>query len=374
MKTLELLAIAAVAASVAGYADAQGQTPPVQEPVEKRGTDAPQDPRPTTGMTKPIFPTETSQDRKPKLRTGGNVFIRGGRLLTVTRGIIEKGDILVQNGKIVAIGPNLTPPAGIAIVEAGGKVVTPGIVDTHIHRGFDSTNEGTDSIVAEGRVLDVLNPDAKNVWQGAASGETTGMLLHGSANAVGAESLVVKLKHGVSPDEFAFKGAPRMIKFALGENVTRSGNATSTRFPKTRLGVEAVYRRAFTEAREYMRAQEAHAKDSSKPMPRKDLRLDTLADILRRKVWIQCHGYRADEHLMLVRLSQEFGFKIGALQHAVETYKIAPELPVGVGQLMESPALRRSVSSSAEPPSRFRTEPWPLTTPPRGVVNTVVTP
>ena len=340
-----LLALAA-----AGAASAQKAPPPVGTPrknppqvtptrpadpsVQRKGTDQPVTPDPTEEGTadKRNLPTETSEDRKPKLRTGGDVFIRGGRILTVTKGIIEKGDILVRKGKIVAIGPNLPVPAGIAILDARGKVVSPGLVDTHIHRGLDTTNEGTDSIVAECRVLDVLNPDAKPVWQAVASGETTGMLLHGSANPVGAESLVIKLKYGRAPDELLVPGAPRMIKFALGENVTRSGSQTSTRFPRTRLGVEATYRRAFTEAREYMRAQEAHAKDAGKPMPKKDLRLETLADILRRKVWIQCHGYRADEHLMLVRLSQEFGFKIGALQHGVETYKIAPELAkAGVG-------------------------------------------
>ncbi|RYG23709.1 hypothetical protein EON82_13155, partial [bacterium] len=152
------------------------------------------------------------------------------------------------------------------------------------------------------------------------------------ANPVGAESLVIKLKYQRPAEELLVPGAPRMIKFALGENVTRSGSTTSQRFPRTRTGVEAVYRRAFTEAREYMKRWDAYNADRTKPMPQRDLRLETLADILRRKVWIQCHGYRADEHLMLVRLSQEFGFKIGALQHAVETYKIAPELAkAGVG-------------------------------------------
>lgn len=311
-----------------------GQTPPAAHRVVTRGTGGPA--KSTSSPSEPLapkaLPTETSSDRKPRLRTGGDVFIRGGRILTVSHGTIEKGNILVRKGKIVAIGPDVVPPAGIAVIDATGKVVSPGLVDAHIHRGLDTTNEGTDSIVAEGRVLDVLNPDSKTIWQAVASGETTGMLLHGSANPVGAESLVIKLKYQRPPDELLVPGAPRMIKFALGENVTRSGNAQSQRFPRTRLGVEATFRRAFTQARAYMRQQDAHAKDPSKPSPRRDVRLDTLADILRRKVWVQCHGYRADEHLMLVRLSQEFGFKIGALQHAVETYKIAPELAkAGVG-------------------------------------------
>jgi len=351
---LALTAALAVASAQGAQTPPPIQTPPAQNPpvqtpqtnppkvtpanpaapgVQKKGTDQPVPPQPTTNdPTKPGLPTETASDRKPRLRTGGDVFIKGGRILTVTHGIIEKGNILVRKGKIVAIGPNVAQPAGIAVIDATGKVVSPGIVDTHIHRGLDTTNEGTDAIVAEGRVLDVLNPDAKNVWQAVASGETVGMLLHGSANPVGAESLVIKLKYQRPPDELTIPTAPRMIKFALGENVTRSGNQNSTRFPRTRLGVEATYRRAFTEAREYRKTWDAWEKDRSKPQPRRDLRLETLADILRRKVWVQCHGYRADEHLMLVRLSQEFGFKIGALQHGVETYKIAPELAkAGVG-------------------------------------------
>lgn len=281
------------------------------------------------------LPYETEAMRKPTLHTGGNAFIRGGRILTATHGTIEKGDILIQNGKIVAIG-DLTPPPGIAIIDARGKVVSPGIIDAHMHRAIDSTNEGTDAITAEVRILDVLNPSNKNVWQAVASGETTGLVLHGSANPIGGQSLVIKLKYGRPVDELPVADAPRMIKFALGENVTRSGQEDSQRFPHTRMGVEAVYRRAFTDAREYMKKWDAYAKskvaDPKARPPARDLRLETLADILRGKIWVQCHSYRADEILMLVRLSQEFGFKIGAMQHALESYKIAPELAkAGVG-------------------------------------------
>ena len=281
------------------------------------------------------FPVETNRDRKPKLQTHGDVFIKNGRILTATHGTIEKGSILIKGGKIVAIG-NIQAPPGIAVIDAYGKVVSPGIVDAHIHRGIDTTNEGSDAIVGEVRVLDVLNPDNKNIWQAVASGETSGLVLHGSANPVGGQSLVVKLKYGHSARELPIQDAPRMIKFALGENVTRSGQQNSTRFPHTRMGVEATYRRAFTQAREYIRKWDTynskHATDPKALPPQRDLRLETLADILRRKIWVQCHSYRADEILMLVRLSQEFGFKIGAMQHALESYKIAPELAkAGVG-------------------------------------------
>jgi imidazolonepropionase-like amidohydrolase len=279
---------------------------------------------------------ETNADRKPKLVTHGDVFIKNARILTATHGTIEKGSILVKGGKIIAIGKDLKAPAGIAIIDATGKVVSPGIVDAHIHRGIDSTNEGSDAITGECRILDVLNPDSKTIWQAVASGETTGLVLHGSANPVGGQSLVVKLKFGHSASELPVSDAPRMIKFALGENVTRSGQQNSSRFPHTRMGVEAVYRRGFTQAKEYMKKWEAYEKkkatDPKAVAPQRDLRLETLSDILKRKIWVQCHSYRADEILMLVRLSQEFGFKIGAMQHALESYKIAPELAkAGVG-------------------------------------------
>jgi len=281
------------------------------------------------------IPIETNAQRKPTLVTHGDLFIRDARILTATHGVIEKGSILVKGGKIAAIG-NLTPPPGIPVIEAAGKVVSPGIVDAHVHRGIDTTNEGTDAITAEGRVSDVLNPDAKTLWQALASGETSALILHGSANPIGAQSLVIKIKYGHPLDDLAIPDAPRMIKFALGENVTRSGQDNATRFPHTRMGVQAVYRRAFTEAREYIKKWDAYEKkkatDPKATPPQRDLRLETLADILKRKIWVQCHSYRADEILMLVRTSQEFGFKVGAMQHALESYKVAPELAkAGIG-------------------------------------------
>ncbi len=282
------------------------------------------------------LPYETEARRKPSLQTNGNVLIKNGRILTVTKGTIEKGDILVRNGKIAQIGTNISAPSGVKVIDASGKAVMPGIIDAHIHRGITSINEGTDSIVAEVRIKDVLDPSAKSVWQALSGGETAGLALHGSANAIGGQSQVVKLKYKRPIEEYVVADAPRMIKFALGENVTRSGSTTSTRFPRTRMGVQALYRRAFTEAKAYRATWDTYEqRGRTAPHPRRDLRLEALADILRGKIWVQCHSYRADEMLMMVRLSQEFGFKIGALQHALEAYKIAPELAkAGIGVSM----------------------------------------
>lgn len=278
------------------------------------------------------LPFELEADRVPSLKTGGTCYIEGGVILTGTKGKINRGSILVRDGKIVAIGPDVPKPPGVTVIDARNKVISPGIVDAHVHRGIETTNEGTDSITAEVRIGDLLNPMNRNVWQAAASGETSGLALHGSANAIGGQSQVIKFKYGRTAAEMKVPDAPRMIKFALGENVTRSGSTTATRFPRTRMGQEAVYRRAFEQARAYMAEWDRYnAAPTGKP-PRKDLRLEALADILRGKIWVHCHSYRADEMLMMTRLSQEYGFKIGALQHALEGYKIAPELAkAGVG-------------------------------------------
>ena len=273
-------------------------------------------------------PFELAADRVPAIKTLGNCLIKNARVLTVTKGDLENTDVLVRNGKIAQIGKNLTAPAGFAVIDATGRVVMPGIVDTHSHRGIDGTNEGSDAIVAEVRMGDVINSTAKSLWQALASGHTSGLLLHGSANPVGGESVVVKYKYNRPTKELAVPDAPRMIKFALGENVTRknSSTANTTRFPSSRMGVEATYRRAFEEAREYRK----HQKNGNNG--KTDVRLETLADILDGEVWVHCHSYRADEMLMMVRLSQEFGFKIGAMQHSLEAYKIAPEMAAaGVG-------------------------------------------
>ncbi len=272
------------------------------------------------------LPFELEADRRPTMKTNGNILVKASRILTSTGKILVDTDVLVQNGKIVSIGKNLKADATFTVIDAKGMVLTSGIVDAHLHRGLDNTNEGSDAITAEVRTRDVIDGDDKSLWQALASGETSGLLLHGSANPIGGESVVVKLKYGKMPWELPIPDAPRMIKFALGENVTRAGSPTNTRFPHSRLGVEAVYRRAFQEAKVYMAAWDEYTKNPKGKMPRKDVRLETLSDILRQKVWVQCHSYRTDEILMMAKLSKELGFRIGAMQHALEAYKVAPEL------------------------------------------------
>ena len=284
-------------------------------------------------------PTELDKDRKPTLVTHGNCLIRNGTLLTVTGGILKNTDILVMNGKIAKIGANLpVPQDSFPVINASGRFVTPGFVDAHSHVAIDGVNEFSDSITADVRIHDVLNPQSLSLYRGLSSGVTSSLLLHGSANAIGGQSVVVKMKYQKTATEMIIADAPRMIKFALGENVTSRGGrgVEAGRFPATRMGVEAVYRRAFTEARNYMALWDTYNKvkatQSDLVAPRRDLRLETIAGILKREIWVHCHSYREDEMLMMVRLSQEFGFKLAALQHALEAYKIAPEIAkAGVG-------------------------------------------
>lgn len=294
------------------------------------------------------IPSEFLANRKPSLVTGGNCLIKNARVYTITNGTFD-GDILIRNGKIAGIGKDLVPPDGIKVIDATGKIVLPGLIDAHSHRGESETNEWADSISADVSIADVIWPEQEGLYYNLANGITSALVLHGSSNAIGGQSVVIKSRYRHPANELPFVGAPRMIKFALGENVTQKFDVRSTRYPKTRMGVESVYRRAFADAKAYMKLWDDYNANPAGTPPRKDVRLEALADILRGKIWVQCHSYRQDEMLMMVRLSQEFGFKIGAMQHALEGYKIAPELAeahVPVSQFGEAWAYKAEVMDS----------------------------
>ncbi len=192
--------------------------------------------------------TELDDDRKPSIHTGGNVFIKGATILTVTKGTIAKGSILIKDGKIKAVGTGLTAPAGVTVIDAAGLVAMPGIIDTHSHIAVQGgVNEGTLSVVPEVRVKDVVTGDDIAIYRALAGGTTTARLLHGSANTIGGQDAVVKLRYGKPGRDLIIREGPQGVKFALGENVTRSRG----RFPNTRMGVESVIERAFDEARAY---------------------------------------------------------------------------------------------------------------------------
>ncbi|WP_250846710.1 amidohydrolase family protein [Aquisphaera insulae] len=271
---------------------------------------------------------ETEADRKPKTRTGGNVLIKDATILTVTKGTIAKGSILVEKGKIAAIGPDLPAKPGVAVIDAAGLVAMPGIIDTHSHMAIQGgVNEMSLSVVPEVRVKDVVIGDDATIYRALAGGTTLARLLHGSANTIGGQDAVIKLRYGQPGRDLILRDAPQGVKFALGENVTRSRG----RFPNTRMGVESVLERAFDEARAY-RAEwaryEADRKAGKKvgPPPRQDLRLEALARILEGSIKIHSHCYRADEILMLLRTAEKYGVRVQSLQHVLEGYKVAAEI------------------------------------------------
>jgi imidazolonepropionase-like amidohydrolase len=271
--------------------------------------------------------SELVEDRKPATKLGPVFVIKNATVFTIANGTLANADVWVKGGKITHAGAPLTEPYPASVIDATGMFVIPGIVDTHAHYGIEGgVNEFSYSIVPEVRVRDVINSEDVATYRALAGGVTTARLLHGSANCVGGQDAVIKLKYGTSAKEMLLADAPRGVKFALGENVKRADG----RFPNTRMGVEAVYIRAFSEAQAYRKQWEeyerVHSSDPNTPEPRRDLRLEALADILKGDLRIHCHCYRSDEILMLLRVADTFGFKIRSLQHVLEGYKVAPEI------------------------------------------------
>ncbi len=263
-----------------------------------------------------------------------DILIKNATIMTAVRGTLQNTDLLIQNGKIARIGKNLTAPAGATVIDATGKFVSPGIIDCHSHTMLDAINEGSFSVTAMTRISDVLNPTDVDLYRALAGGVTALNLLHGSANAIGGQNAVVKNKYGRPLSEFLIPDAPLGIKFALGENPKRTHftqPGVTPRYPRTRMGVMEVIRDAFVRGRNYKNSwDEYRAKasrgDKTAIPPRKDLELDAIVEILEGKRYVHSHGYRADEYLALLRLAEEFGFRIRTLQHGLEAYKIAPEI------------------------------------------------
>ena len=267
---------------------------------------------------------------------GKDLVIKNATILTITKGTINNSSVLVQNGKIKAVGDNIKIPQNVRTIDASGRFVMPGIIDSHSHMGIEGgINEATRQVTPEVNIHDVIKPDDIAMQRALAGGVTAIQTLHGSANVIGGRNAIIKLKFGKPAEELFIPGAMVGIKFALGENPKR----VSPGFPNTRMGVMFTARQAFTEAKEYMRKwDEYELKQKGKikknkweknldPIPpKKDLKLEALADILRGKFEIICHGYRADEMLALLKLGDELGFRINSFEHCLEGYKIADEL------------------------------------------------
>jgi imidazolonepropionase-like amidohydrolase len=260
-----------------------------------------------------------------------DVVIKGGTILTVTHGKIENGSIYIHNGKIAAVGQNVNAPANATVIDAGGKWVMPGIIDSHSHIALDDdVNEATNPVTPHMMMKDAFDYNDKMIYRALAGGVTTSLLLHGSANMIGGQAIVIKHKYGLGRDELLFPGAPQSIKFASGENPKRVYGSRN-QLPSTRMGNFEVMRAAFVEAREYMRQWDdynAKVKKGEKDVtpPKKDLKLEALADVLRGKLLVQIHCYRADEFLTEMEIAKEFGYKIRAFHHALEAYKVADKI------------------------------------------------
>ncbi len=262
-----------------------------------------------------------------------DVLIKNAIVMTVTHGNITNGSIYIKDGKIAAVGEtvNAPPSAAVVVIDAGGKYLTPGIVDSHSHIALDDDiNEATSPITPHMMMKDAFDYQDKAIYRALAGGVTTSLLLHGSANMIGGQAVVIKQKYGASRDEMLFPSAPRSIKFASGENPMRLYGSRD-QLPSTRMGNFAVQREALVQAQDYMREWDAYNEkvkraDKDAAPPKHDLKLEALADILRGKLMVQIHIYRADEMLTEIAMAKEFGYKIRAFHHALEAYKVADQL------------------------------------------------
>lgn len=264
----------------------------------------------------------------------GTYAITNADVWTVSGRTIENGTVVVSGGKIRAVGTDVSIPKGAEVIDAKGGALIPGIIDCHSHIAIEGgVNEGTLVVTSMVEIADVLNPDDIGIYRALAGGVTSANLLHGSANPIGGQNQVIKLRWGQDAEALKFQGAPAGIKFALGENPKRSNLSVSgipARYPQTRMGVMDVIREAFTEAREYQKAwdeYDAGARNGIKPaLPRRDLEMEALVEILEGTRMVHSHCYRADEILQLLRLAEEFDFRIATLQHVLEGYRVADEI------------------------------------------------
>jgi imidazolonepropionase-like amidohydrolase len=269
-----------------------------------------------------------------------SLLIRGATIWTCgPEGRLENADLLVSAGKIKVVGKNLSAESndGSAplVIDGQGLHLTPGLIDCHSHTAIlGSVNESTLPSSAMVRIHDVVNSETENLYQQLAGGVTAVNLLHGSANPIGGQNCVIKLRDGAGPEDLVFEAAPPGIKFALGENVKQSnwGEKFVTRFPQTRMGVRTFIANRFTAAQQYLADWDAYRKAQAAggtppPVPpRRNLELEALGEIMQGKRWIHCHSYRQDEILMLIRLMDSLGVKVGTFQHVLEGYKVADEI------------------------------------------------
>jgi imidazolonepropionase-like amidohydrolase len=286
-------------------------------------------------VTFPFLPYGWDENLQPKQET---ILIKNATIWTSEKeGVLQQTDMLLKNGKIASIGKNISEP-GARVIDGTGKHVTAGIIDEHSHIAAASINEGAQSVTSEVRIGDNINPDDINIYRQLSGGVTTSHILHGSANPIGGQTQLIKLRWGQNDEGLKFKGWPGQIKFALGENVKRSAATQgNNRYPDSRMGVEQVFVDAFTRAKDYKKewqdyntAREKLIKEKKSvtglSTPRRDLELDALVEIMDNKRFITCHSYVQSEITGLIEVADKMGFKVNTFTHILEGYKVADKM------------------------------------------------
>ncbi|NCT95591.1 MAG: amidohydrolase family protein [Chitinophagaceae bacterium] len=276
--------------------------------------------RPQQRMGKTMYPF-VAYGSDSAVTTPETILFKNATVWTSEKeGILKETDVLIKGGKIAKVGKGLSD-AGARVIDATGKHLTAGIIDEHSHIASASTNEGGQSVTSEVRIQDNLDPDDINIYRQLSGGVTTSHILHGSANTIGGQTQLIKLRWGADDEGLKFKNWDPFIKFALGENVKRTSNTQNNRFPDTRMGVEQVLTDAFNRAVEYEKAMKADPKGT-----RRDLELDALVEIMNKKRFITCHSYVQSEITATMRVAERFGFRVNTFTHILEGYKVADKM------------------------------------------------
>ncbi len=281
-------------------------------PERKRDTDS------TKALAKVTYPfLGFGNETMPAQET---ILIKNATVWTSEKeGVLQNTDVLVKAGKIAKVGTNLSEPSA-KVIDGTGKHLSAGIIDEHSHIAALSINEGAQSVTSEVRIGDNMNPEDINIYRQLSGGVTTSHILHGSANTIGGQTQLIKLRWGATDEGLKFAGADPFIKFALGENVKRTTSPNNNRFPDTRMGVEGVLTDAFDRAVDYQKAMKAN------PNTRKDLELDALVEIMNKKRFITCHSYVQPEITYTMRVAEKYGFRINTFTHILEGYKVADKM------------------------------------------------
>jgi imidazolonepropionase-like amidohydrolase len=258
---------------------------------------------------------------------GQNLVLKGGTILTITEGTIENGTVVIKDGRIAAVGKDVPVPDGFSVIDVTGNFVMPGIIDSHSHIALADTNEATDPVTPQIWMKEALEPGSDSIRKTLAGGVTMVKTMHGSANVIGGVNVIIKLKFDRPMDELIVKDVRDQLKLALGENPKRLYGSKG-RTPSTRMGSAYLMRKAFIEAQEYKarwdtyeKAEAAGKKDLTKP--KKDLKLETLKLVLEKKMSLDCHTYRADEIVWIIKFCKEFDLDLKQLSHCIDGYKVA---------------------------------------------------